>query len=94
MIRGHTGDQHALFAPGDLGGDLDDLGRRFAVSKNDFGKILAQGPVRVHQRETQVGDRSSLKGAQHFGAANPARAKLFQQHNRFGRCHGGDNATA
>ena len=68
-------------------GDFDDLLRRFAAAKNDFGKTLAERAVRVHLREAEVGHGRGLKRAQNLVAAHSARAEFFQQLNRFGNGH-------
>ncbi len=78
MFGSDPGNQHALFLSDEFRGDADDLGRRFARTKDDFRETLPQGAVRVHLGETDVRHRRGLKGVEHLVAAHPARAEFFQ----------------
>jgi len=82
-----TRDEHARFGRQNIRGYFDDLFRRFAAAENDFGETFAERTVRVHLRETEVGDGRGLKRAQNLVAAHSARAEFFQQLNRFSKRH-------
>lgn len=79
--------QDILLVIEELGGNLHDLLGRFARAKNHFRKAFTQGAMRVHLRETNIGDWRGLKGLKDFVAAHPAGAEFLQELNRFGRCH-------
>ena len=87
VFGGDARDENLLSVFEQFGRDLDDLFRRLAGTKNDFGKIFSQRAMRVHLRETEVGDRSGLEGAQDFFLRDFSGAKLFEQLGGLGRCH-------
>jgi hypothetical protein len=85
VFSSNAGNQDAVLAFKQFGGDPDDLNRRLAGAEDDLGKSFAQSTVRIDLGETEVGDRRSLKFAEHSVTADAARAKLFQQFDGF-RC--------
>ena len=87
MFGSDAGDEHRLAMIQKFGRDFDDLFRRLAGAKNHFGKIFPQRAVRVHLRETEVGHRRGLEGAENLCARDFPGAKLVQQAGGFGSCH-------
>ena len=87
VLGGDAGDEHRLAEFKQFGGDFDDLLRRLARAKNDFGEIFPQRAVRVHLRETEIDHRRGLERPQDLVPAHAARAKLFQQLNRLNNSH-------
>jgi hypothetical protein len=88
MGVGDTRDEYARFRCQDFRGYFDDLFRRFAAAKNDFGETFAERAVRVHPREAEVGHRCGLERPQDLVAAHSACAELFEKLDGFGGCHG------
>ena len=87
MCVGDARDENARIGRQNFRGYFDNLLRRFAAAENDFGKTLAERAVRVHLRETEVGDGRGLKCAQDFFARNCSSAELFQQADGFSNGH-------
>ena len=88
VFGGDPGDEHRLAERKKFGGDFDDLIRRLAGAKNDFGEVFPERAVRVHLCKAEVGHRRGLKGLQNFFPRDFSRAKLFQQLSRLASCHG------
>ena len=78
VFRLDAGHQDALFVFPQLRCNFDHLRRCLAGAKNDFGKTLPQRPVRVHLRETQIGQRRNLESPHDLGATHSARAEFLQ----------------
>ena len=88
MIRGDAGDQNALLAFEQFGGDFQDLFRGFARAEDDFGKTFPQSAMRVHLRKTEIRHGRCLERLENLLAADSARPKLFQEFDCFRRGHG------
>jgi len=88
VVGGDAGDEHLLAVVQKFGGDFNDLLRRLARAKYDFGEIFPQRAVRVHLREAEIGGRRGLEGAQDFFAWDFSGAEKFEQLGGLGCCHG------
>jgi hypothetical protein len=87
LIGRQAGDQEALFAGKDCGGDFDNLRACLASGVNDLRKTLAQRPVRIHPGKTEVRHRRRLKGMERRGQGYFARAKTLQESDGIGGRH-------
>ena len=84
---GDARDQQTPIPLPDFQGNGCNLLGSFAFSENDLRKILPQRAVQIDFRKSKVCHGRGLKGVQDLLATNVARSKLFQQSDRFGRCH-------
>ena len=88
LFGGDAGDEHLLAVLQKFRRDFDDLFGSLARAENHFGEILAELAVGVDLGEAEIGDGRGLEGAQDFVARNFSGAKLLQQLNGSGGCHG------
>jgi len=61
-----------------LGSNLENLFRRFARSKNDFGKAFAQRSMQINLCESKVSHGRSLERSDDLVAANAAGTKFLE----------------
>jgi hypothetical protein len=87
LFRRDARDEDALFTFQKFAGDFQNLRGSFSRAENDFWKSLPQTAVRVHLRETEVGNRRGLECAQRLITADFAGAELVEQMAGLGGCH-------
>ena len=87
VLGGDAGDEHVRFAFQKVAGNFQDLFGCFARSEHHFREPFSQRPMRVHLRKPQIGHGRRLEFPHHIIAADTARAKFFQQFDRFNDGH-------